>query len=232
LKITPQVRQFFQQIPHATLHNQYGPTEAHVVSALSLTTPADQWPELPGIGFPIDHVELFILTDQRELVTNDQVGELYIAGACLAEGYLNKPDLTAERFFEWNHPEKGPIRVYRSGDLAKRLPNGEIEFLGRIDHQVKIRGHRVELGEIESLLTQESTIKDAVVTAIGADTQDRKLVAYLLVDKPDEINTVDIQRVLRSKLPDYMVPAALVTLDTFPKTSSGKVDRKSLPAPV
>ncbi len=231
LKITPQIRQFFNQIPHAKLYNQYGPTEAHVVSALPLQGNADQWPELPSIGFPIDHVELFVLNDQLELV-NDQVGELHIGGVCLAEGYLNKPELTAERFFEWQHPEKGRIRVYRTGDLAKHLQNGEIEFLGRIDHQVKIRGHRVELGEIETLLARQPMIKDAVVIAAGKDTQDRKLVAYVLVDEPKETNTVAIQRALRSKLPDYMVPASIIPLDTFPKTSSGKVDRKSLPEPV
>lgn len=231
LKITPQVRQFFAHISGAKLHNQYGPTEAHVVSALTLTGAPDQWPELPGIGVPIDNVDLFILNDQFELVSN-QAAELYIGGVCLAEGYLNKPDLTAERFFEWQHPEKGPIRVYRSGDLARYLTNGEIEFLGRIDNQVKIRGHRVELGEIEALLIQQPTIRDAVVAAIGKDTQDRKLVAYVHVDEPTEADIVAIQRVLRGKLPDYMLPTAIVPLDAFPKTSSGKVDRKSLPVPI
>ena len=231
LKITPQVRQFFTQIPGAKLYNQYGPTEAHVVSALTLEGTPDQWPELPSIGFPIHNVGLFILNDQLELV-HDQAGELYIGGICLAEGYLNKPDLTAERFFEWQHPEKGNVRLYRSGDLAKYLPNGEIEFLGRIDHQVKIRGHRVELGEIEALLSQQPSVKDAVVTAVGKDTQDRKLVAYILVDSPADTDLVILQRALRGKLPDYMVPTAIVPLDVFPKTSSGKVDRKSLPAPV
>src|SRR5690554_5003568 len=160
LKITPQIRRFFTEIPAATLYNQYGPTEAHVVSALMLEGNASDWPELPGIGRAIANTHLFIVNEQLALLPDGETGELLIGGTCLAKGYLNKPQLTAERFVDWKHPESGNMRVYRSGDLAKVADNGEIEFLGRIDHQVKIRGHRVELGEIESLLTQQPNVRD------------------------------------------------------------------------
>lgn len=232
LKITPQLRQFFRALPDACLYNQYGPTEAHVVTELPLTGPIENWPELPTIGFPIDNTEILILDDQYTPVPNGEVGELYISGRCLADGYLNNPQLTKERFFEIELPEKGTVRVYRSGDLAKFRENGEIEFLGRIDHQVKIRGHRVELGEIEAVLAQLPLVKDAVVVAAGSDADNRRLLAYVLADQPDKIDTMDIQRTLRSALPDYMIPAAIIPLSEFPKTSSGKVDRRALPIPL
>ncbi|MFB2121332.1 amino acid adenylation domain-containing protein [Parapedobacter sp. 2B3] len=232
LKITPQIRRFFTEIPSAALFNQYGPTEAHVVSALTLAGDARQWPELPSIGVPIANTNLFVVNEQFEPLPNGQAGELFISGTCLAMGYLNKPDLTAERFFDWVHPEKGNLRVYRSGDLAKIAADGEIEFLGRIDHQVKIRGHRVELGEIESLLTQQPTVKDAVVTATGSGADDRKLIAYVILEEQGSFDAVALQRAVRLKLPEYMIPSAVVHLEAFPKTSSGKVDRKALPIPV
>ncbi|MBK1439222.1 amino acid adenylation domain-containing protein [Parapedobacter sp. ISTM3] len=231
LKVTPQIVSFFERIPDAVLYNQYGPTEAHVVSSLKLEGPPLTWPELPSIGTPISNVDLLILDEQQRLVKDGEIGELYIAGMCLADGYLNNTALTEERFIHWTHPAHGTIRIYRSGDLAKRLENGAIEFLGRIDHQVKIRGYRIEVGEIEHALIQLPEVKDAVVIAVGQTADQRKLAAYLLLNPDQTFDPPTFQKALRKRLPDYMVPSVFVQLDAFPKTSSGKVDRKALPTP-
>src|SRR5690606_26351700 len=145
LKVTPQIIRFFGELPSTVLFNQYGPTEAHVVSSLKLDGPASLWPELPTIGTPIDNVDLLILNEDRQPVENGEIGELCVAGVCLAEGYFNDPALTSERFIEWTHPTAGIKRIYRTGELARRLEAGEFEFLGRIDPQLSISGHRAEL---------------------------------------------------------------------------------------
>ncbi|GAA4779846.1 hypothetical protein GCM10023231_03330 [Olivibacter ginsenosidimutans] len=230
LKVTTQLVNFFAKLPKATLSNQYGPTECHVVSALTLAGPASAWPELPSIGAPIDHVQLWVLNDDFQEVEQGTIGELYIGGKCLAEGYLHKEELTKEKFIQWTHQGKEQ-RIYRTGDLARQLPDGTFEFLGRKDLQVKVRGYRIELGEIEVQLNRLPQVKDAVVQAFGQDTSDKKLVAFL-VPSSDNRNLEEIKTHLKQQMPAYMVPSAFVWVDAFPKTASGKVDRKALSLPI
>ena len=230
LKITPQVAAFFSALPDCVLFNQYGPTECHVVSQLRLDGNPTEWPLLPSIGKAIDNVNLFILDENLAVLSDGKTGELCIAGACLAEGYLGQPTLTNDRFPELNILGQGSTRIYRTGDLARYLPDGNIEFLGRRDDQVKIRGHRVELGEVEVIVSQIVGIKQAVVVAReGADGQ-KRLVAYL-VSANGQVNESVLRRELEQCLPDYMIPSAFVWLNDLPKTSSGKVDKKNLPMP-
>lgn len=230
LKITPQVVQFFSRIKDCVLFNQYGPTEAHVVTQLVLKDDPSTWPALPSIGTAIDNTEMLILDEDMKMLSNGETGELVIGGICLAEGYLNRPDLTAEKFIDWIHPEKGKTRIYRTGDLARYMADGNIEFLGRRDDQVKIRGHRVELGEVEVALNKFEGIQQAVVVAREDIPGQKRLVAYLLASGT-EADTPGIRKKLQQVLPDYMMPSAFVWVEKFPKTSSGKIDRKALPLP-
>lgn len=231
LKITPQLIAFFTALPACSLYNQYGPTECHVVTQLTLDGNPGNWPQLPSIGKPIDNVSLFLVDDTLAVLPDGEVGELCLGGACLAEGYLNQPALTAEKFVALRIAgQQAPIRIYRTGDLARRLPDGSIEFLGRRDDQVKIRGHRVELGEVEVVLNHTTGIQQAVVVAREDKSGQKQLVAYLIASsgQPD---TSMVRKELNQRLPDYMTPSAFVWLDEFPQTTSGKVDKKQLPAP-
>ncbi|SEN56975.1 amino acid adenylation domain-containing protein [bacterium A37T11] len=230
LKITPQVSNFFEKIPSAVLYNQYGPTECHVVTALKLDGKPKTWPELPNIGKPIWNTNIFILDEQGKELDRGNTGELCIGGISLADGYLNRPQLTAEKFIYWKHPTHGELRIYKTGDLARYLSNGEIEFLGRKDDQVKIRGHRIEPGEIEGLLILHPQVKNAVILARGIHADDKKLLAYLLPNG-ESCDTAELRKYLEKRLPEYMVPNVFIWMDSFPKTSSGKVDKKALPDP-
>ncbi|MEO3406873.1 amino acid adenylation domain-containing protein [Mucilaginibacter sp. CAU 1740] len=229
LKITPQVASFFKALPGAVLFNQYGPTETHVITELKLEGDASLWPGLPTIGIAISNTDIILLDENLKRVAEGETGELCASGICLANGYLNKPELTAEKFIDWTENEK-TIRVYRTGDLARYLPDGNIEYLGRRDTQVKIRGNRVEIGEIEVLISQLDNIKQAVVTAPEDAAGQKRLVAYM-VSASDEENTEAVRKTLEEHLPDYMLPSAYVWLKELPKTTSGKVDRKALPKP-
>lgn len=230
LKITPQVAQFFSALPNCVLFNQYGPTECHVVTQLTLTGDSASWPALPGIGYPIDNVNLFVVDDNLNILPPGEAGELCFGGDCVAEGYLNQPSLTREKFIELAVSGQGPVRVYRTGDLGRLQPDGAIDFLGRRDDQVKIRGHRVELGEVEVVVNQVPGIKQAVVVAREAQGGQKQLVAYL-VSADGQSKTPEVRSQLAQKLPDYMMPSAFVWLEELPKTTSGKVDKKQLPAP-
>src|SRR5262249_43950607 len=148
-------------------------------------------------------------------------GELHIGGLCLADGYLNRPELTAVRFIP--DPFEPGERLYKTGDLARYMPDANIEFLGRIDHQVKVRGFRVEMGEIETALGQPPAVREAVIKPFRDDTGNVNLAAYVVRKSP--VEAVDLSRYLRRGLPDYMIPAAFVFLETLPITSNGKVDR-------
>ncbi len=213
------------------LVNMYGITETTVhvtyrpVSLADLARPASS-----VIGQPIPDMQVYILDPQREPQPLGVPGEIYVGGAGVARGYLNRPELSAERFLPDPFSPAIDARLYRTGDLARRLPSGDIEYLGRIDHQVKIRGYRIELGEIEVLLGQHPSVLESLVMAREDTPGDKRLVAYL-VPKTDAPLAGDLQRFLREKLPDYMVPSSFVTLAAFPLTSNGKVDRRSLPAP-
>jgi amino acid adenylation domain-containing protein len=225
LKITPQIVKLFTALPNCKLFNQYGPTESHVVTQLELTGNPQSWPALPNIGSPIDNSEILILDDSLNPVAHGETGELYISGTCLAEGYLNRPDLTAERFITINNK-----RVYKSGDIARVLPDDNIEYLGRTDTQVKIRGNRVEPAEIEVLLNQSPGIQQAAVVAKEYHGGNKRLIAYLI--SKDTEDTAAIKHYIAEKVPDYMVPSAFIWVKDFPKTSSGKIDRNALPNPV
>lgn len=229
LKITPQIVKLFTALPNCILFNQYGPTESHVVTQLELSGDANLWPALPTIGTPVDNTDILILDEHLQPVTEGESGDLFISGVCLADGYLNNPELTDERFLlaGINGETK---RIYKSGDIARLNPDGNIEYLGRVDTQVKIRGNRVEPAEIEVLLNQAPGIKQAVVVAAAYHGGNKRLIAYLVSDEGED--TAAIKYYISEKVPDYMVPSAFIWVADFPKTSSGKVDRNALPNPV
>ena len=228
LKITPQLVNLFGSIQGCKLFNQYGPTEAHVVTQLVLEGNAANWPALPTIGKPISNTAIYIIDQNGALLPAGETGELIISGVCLAEGYLNDPELTSKKFTQWVHPQLGSQRVYLSGDLARYLPDGNIDFLGRRDDQVKIRGHRVEPGEIEVVLNSYPGVEQAVVIARADKAGQKRLLAYLkLSDK--SVGLKDVRTYIEAKLPPYMIPSAFVEVSFFPKTTSGKVDKNALP---
>jgi len=206
------------------LVNLYGPTEATVdVSHF----PCDADVERVPIGWPIDNIRLYVTDDQLRVQPAGVPGELCIAGVGLARGYLHRPELTVEKFVP--HPFAGEERAYRTGDLARWLPNGTVEYLGRIDHQVKIRGYRIELGEIEERLRVHPGVGEAVVVARDGVEGDRYLCGYVV---PREyIDPAALREFLAQALPDYMVPAHLVSLEKFPLAPNGKLDRRALPEP-
>lgn len=226
LKITPQVKTFFEHLPECKLYNQYGPTECHVVTQLKLEGSPDVWPALPNIGTPINNTEILILDENLTPLEPGNTGELAIAGLSLASGYLNQPLLTAEKFIRLPGNEK---LVYRTGDIAQTLPDGTIEFLGRKDDQVKIRGYRIELGEIEVRINHIPGIKQAVVINQEFAGQQR-LLAYMIAGNT-EITTTQLRTKLEAEMPDYMVPSVFTWMKEFPKTTSGKIDKKNLPLP-
>jgi amino acid adenylation domain-containing protein len=231
LKITPQVLRFFQALPGCVFYNMYGPTEASVCStALKMDGPAENWPLLPTIGKPMDNVHIHVVDEQLKPVTHGEQGELCISGINLAYGYLNRPDLTDEKFINWTDANGNATRIYRSGDLGRYLPDGNIEYLGRRDTQVKIRGNRVEVGEIEVLLNQLEGIQQSVVVAREDVPGQKRLVAYL-ISSGIKKDLAFLRDSIEQKLPDYMMPSAFVWVDGFAKTTSGKVDRNALPAP-
>jgi len=231
LKITPQVARFFQRLHRCTLDNHYGPTEAHLVTMWRLEGDAGSWPKLPPIGRPITNAEVYVLDDALEPVPVGVRGELYIGGAQLARGYLNRPDQTAERFIAHPFSHDGGARLYRTGDLVRYSAGGVLEYFGRRDLQVKVRGFRVEVGEIEAVLKQHRSVKQAVVT-VQEDEGRKRLVAYIIAAQTSAPPArEELRRYLKDKLPEYMIPSLFLLLDTFPLTGSGKVDRRALPAP-
>lgn len=208
------------------LHNLYGPTEAAIdVSAWSCK-PNDGLSTVP-IGYPIANTQLHILDKLRIPVPVGVAGELYIGGIQVAQGYLNRPELTAEKFIA--NPF-GEGRLYKTGDLARYRPDGAIEFLGRLDHQVKIRGFRIELGEIEALLMTHEQIREAIVLTQPDTANEQQLVAYVVAQKIAPTWTT-LRDFLKQTLPAYMVPAAFVLLESLPLTPNGKINRKVLPTP-
>lgn len=221
LRITPAIADWFQRTG-ARLHNQYGPTETHVITKMTLPAEIAQWPALPGIGRPVTNAAVYILDGSGEPVPFGTPGELYLGGAGVATGYINNPDLTAERFMP--NPF-GEGMLYRSGDLGRWCADGTIDYLGRTDDQVKIRGHRVDPAEIEQVLAEAPDILDAVVIVREDDGGHRQLVAYIRAATDD----ADIwRRHLAARLPDYMVPGRFIVVEAMPLTNSGKIDRRAL----
>ncbi|MBC7574446.1 MAG: amino acid adenylation domain-containing protein, partial [Herminiimonas sp.] len=218
-------RRFLAQLPGVALHNLYGPTEASVDVTYRHCREEEGVNCVP-IGQPIANIQIYLLDANLNPVPMGAAGELHIAGVGLARGYINRPDLTADKFIANPFGVPG-ARMYKSGDLARYLADGSIEYLGRIDNQVKIRGLRIELGEIESALAAQEGIRDVLVLAREDVPGQQHLVAYLV----GAVNAEQLRGVLLQSLPEYMVPAHFVQLDAFPLTSNGKVDRKALPAP-
>ncbi len=209
--------------------NAYGPTETTVCASMLHVT--EQYRQGPPIGRPINNFNLYILDKKNNPVPIGVAGELHIGGVGLARGYYNRPDLTAEKFIADPFSRTPGSRLYKSGDLARFLPDGNIEFLGRIDHQVKVRGFRIELGEIEAVLAEHADITDVIVIVREDVSGDKRLVAYLVTEAEKEMTAGDLRNYLRERLPDYMLPSAFMILEEFPLTPNGKVDRKALPAP-
>jgi amino acid adenylation domain-containing protein len=185
LKITRQIANWFTKLKNCTLHNHYGPSESHVVTAFTLTGSPSSWPALPPIGRPIANTQIYLLDDQLQPVPSGVPTELYIGGIPLARGYLNRPDLTDERFIPNPFSDKPGERLYKTGDIASYLPDGNIEYQGRSDTQVKIRGYRIELGEIEATLGQHPAVREAVVVAREDVPGDKRLVAYVVQNSQD-----------------------------------------------
>ena len=231
LYVTPQIQRFFSQLENCRLHNHYGPSETHVVTALELDGAPEHWPTLPSIGRPIANTKVYLLDSFGQPVPLGVTGEIFLGGAGVARGYLNRPDLTAERFLPDPFGGMGE-RLYRSGDLARYRADGAIEFIGRADEQVKIRGYRVELGEIEAVIGAHEGVKETAVLAREDRSGERRLVAYVVAeDAAAPLPVAEIRSHLRARLPEYMVPVAFVVLEKLPLTPNNKIDRAALPAP-
>ncbi|MBE8986272.1 non-ribosomal peptide synthetase [Nostoc sp. LEGE 12450] len=239
LQITPAISQWLDKLSDSTLHNHYGPSESHVVTTFRLTEPVENWPLLPPIGKPIANTQTYILDKYLQPVPIGVPGELYIGGVSLAKGYLNRPELTQEKFILNPFDEIGESRLYKTGDLVRYLTDGNIEYLSRIDNQVKIRGFRIELGEIEAVLGQHSDVQavcviareDTPVDTCTERSRSKRLVAYVVPHQHCILSINELRQFLKAKLPEYMIPNAFVILESLPLTPSGKVDRRVLPAP-
>jgi amino acid adenylation domain-containing protein len=213
------------------LVNNYGPTECTVVATSGTIDPDEGSDALPSIGVPIDGTEIFILDEHLLEVPPGSSGELHIGGAGLARGYLKRPDLTREKFIPSPFGKEPGSRLYKTGDLARRLPDGRIAFLGRIDEQVKIRGYRIEPAEIAKALDSHPAVQQSVVVASEFAPGDRRLVAYFVPGTERHPSSGELRDFLGASLPDFMVPARFVALKALPLNSSGKVDRAALPKP-
>ena len=231
LQITRAITELFTALPEARLFNHYGPSETHVVTSYELTGSPANWPALPPIGAALPRVELAVLAEDGSPVSAGEEGELFLGGVALARGYLYRPELTAERFVTLG-PAAGPYagrRFYKTGDLVKELAGGVLQFLGRLDGQVKVRGYRIELGEIEVAISAHPDVKEAAVAVQEPKPGDKRIVAWVVLE-PGK-SAAALRGFLQQRLPEYMVPSAFVALAALPRTPSGKVDKRSLPAP-
>ncbi|VAW36165.1 Polyketide synthase modules and related proteins, partial [hydrothermal vent metagenome] len=223
--------QQLKQIVSGKLINMYGPTETTIWS----TTHEVMVDETAvSIGKPVANTQIYILDKAMQPVPIGVAGDLYISGDGVVRGYHNRPELTAERFVDLRFNRKSKIvnrKSYKTGDLARYRPDGNIEFLGRADFQVKLRGYRIEMGEIEALLTAHDSVREAVVTVREDSPGDKRLVAYVIMQTGQKLDTAVLKEALRADLPEFMVPATYVPLSSFPLTPNKKTDRKALPAP-
>jgi amino acid adenylation domain-containing protein len=211
--------------------NAYGPTEATVGPMLSMVDDISPGTSRVPIGRPIDNTQVYLFDGDLRPVPVQVPGELHVGGVGVGRGYWRRPRLTAEKYVPDPFSDEPGARLYKTGDLARLLPDGEVEFLGRIDHQVKVRGFRIELGEIGAVLRQHPALQAAVVLAREDSPGDKRLVAYVVPEYEVAPDIGELRDHLREKLPDYMVPSALVILEALPLTPNGKVDRQALPAP-
>ncbi|MDN3638483.1 amino acid adenylation domain-containing protein [Simiduia curdlanivorans] len=222
---------FFSLYKHTELHNYYGPTEAAVDVTKWQCSPTSPYSSVP-IGRAVANTQIYILNEFMQPVAEGVIGEIYIGGVQVARGYINKPELTQERFvdnpFQQSNQNASP-KLYKTGDLGRFLENGAIEYLGRNDFQVKVRGLRIELGEIENGINQHPAVNTSAVIAKEIGENDTRLIAYIVPNSNYTLDLGDLKAHLAKKLPDYMLPQHLVNLTSMPLTSSGKVDRKALP---
>jgi amino acid adenylation domain-containing protein len=224
------VRQVYQRKHVERAYNLYGPSEDTTFSTYELVR-RDEPASIVPVGFPITNTELYILNDEMQPVPASEPGDVYIGGDGLARGYLNRSDLTAERFVPDGVSGRPGSRLYYTGDRGHFLPDGRLEYLGRVDHQVKIRGFRVELGEIEAVLNAHPQVEQAVVLARESTPDQKKLIAYVVADSGETVASGELRSYLQQKLPDYMVPAQFMFLEQLPLTPNGKVNRHALPMP-
>lgn len=225
------LRQFpTDDLPFEVINN-YGPTECTVV-ATSGSVPRDAYTNtLPTIGRPIENTRIYILDERLQQVPVHAAGEIYVGGAGVARGYLNRPELTREKFVKDPFSIDPSARLYRTGDLARYLANGEIAYLGRIDEQIKILGHRIEPNEIVTVLDRHPQVQASLVCAREEGCREKHLVAYVVLDDGQQTSAANLRSFLEKELPQYMVPAVFVRLERFLLTQNGKIDRSALPAP-
>jgi acyl-CoA synthetase (AMP-forming)/AMP-acid ligase II/acyl carrier protein len=225
------IKRLLHKDPPRRLLHVYGPTETttfalwyrvEAVAADATTVP---------IGRAIGNTQVYILDAHLNPVPIGGVGEIHIGGDGLARGYLNRPELTAEKFIANFFSHEPGARLYKTGDLSRYLPDGNIEFLGRIDNQVKLRGYRIELGEIEAVLGQHPMVQSSVVVVREDTPGDKRLVGYVVARSDESFDIQEVRKYLKQKLPEYMIPSQFVLLDALPLTPNGKVGRKALPAP-
>ena len=219
---------FIQSAPNARLLNIYGSSEI-AADATCFDTSHETINDQILIGKPIDNLQIYILDEERRPVPLGETGELYVSGDGVALGYFNRPDLTADRFMIDPFVNDGKTRMFKTGDYGRFHPDGNIEYQGRADQQVKIRGIRIELGEIEARLLEHPNVKEAILTVHEFPNDDKILAAYVIPQPTTAPTISELRSFLAEKLPDYMIPATLVSLDAFPLTPNGKIDRKSLP---
>ncbi|HWY22625.1 MAG TPA: amino acid adenylation domain-containing protein [Candidatus Acidoferrum sp.] len=233
LRITPSIAGLVAQMDHCALINQYGPSESHVVSEYRLSNDTGEWPPTPPIGSAVAGATLYVLDENAQLVPPGVVGELFIGGDALARGYMQSPSQTAEKFVPDPFAKDSGRRMYRTGDMVRYNSQGELEFLHRIDDQIKVRGFRVELGEVEFYVSLVPEVIQAAVTYISSPSNPStsRLVAYVVRKENASLTATDLITRLRSQLPEYMVPNEIVWLESLPLTTTGKVDKKRLPAP-
>ena len=213
------------------LVNNYGPTECTVVATSGIVSSEAQPAAMPSIGRPIDDVQIYLVDEQLQSVPDGTPGEILIGGASVGRGYLNGPDLTDQKFIPNRFGNNEDGRLYRTGDLARRLPDGQLAFLGRIDEQVKVRGYRIEPGEITAVLEQHSAIDSSFVTACSDNSGETRLIAYIVPAANAHLSPDELRRFLGEHLPEYMVPSVFVPIASLPLTAHGKVDRTALPPP-
>lgn len=223
-------RRHREVVPSARLYNEYGPTECTVWSAVCDVTSQSDDATVP-IGRPIPGTEIHILDAAMERVPQGATGEIFIGGPGIARGYLNRPDLTASHFVPDPFGGGPSARLFKTGDLGRYLPDGQVEFLGRRDNQIKIRGHRVELEQVEAVLRQHAAVRHAAVVAVDDTRGAKRLVGYVAGRSRPALVPADVRSFLKAKLPSFMVPSELVVLDELPLTVAGKVDRCALPPP-
>ena len=229
LQVSPEVSSLFATLNDAALHNQYGPSETHVVTALTLTGDADTWPALPSIGTPVANTRCYVLDENLQPTPVGIPGELYLGGIQVAIAYLGRPELNQEKFLD--SPFDPTDRLYRTGDKVRWLDSGELQFLGRCDEQFKFRGFRIEPGEIETALSGNETVNQAVVSLHTGAQGVQRLVAYVTSAGEQQPDPQALRILLRDQLPEYMVPSAIVVLEVMPLTPSGKIARRLLPEP-